>query len=180
MAYPIFLNATYRNSQCRRRNHKPKPKRNTRRLSLETLELRRLLAAEITTISFDSFTAKQHSKPSQISPPLNKGLPSLPPSLFATVDFQLFDGVTAPALPAGWTSTTTNSNNWTTVSGGSDTAPNHAFVVDIGTVSDNRLTSPIFAATAANGRVSFRHSYDTEADFDGPSPATLTRAWRAP
>ena len=167
MAYPIFWNATYRNSQCRRRNHKPKPKRNIRRLSLEALELRRLLAAEITTISYDSFAAKPHLKPSLISPPLNKGLPLLPPSLFATVDFQLFDGVTAPALPAGWTSTTTNSNNWTTVSGGSDTAPNHAFVADINTVSDNRLTSPIYAVTASNGRVSFRHSYDTETNFDG-------------
>ncbi len=89
------------------------------------------------------------------------------PQLNATVDFELFDGVSAPALPGGWTSTTTNSNNWITVASGSDTAPNHAFVANIGDVSDNRLTSPSFAVSPANGRLSFRNFYDTESGFDG-------------
>ncbi|MEZ6059773.1 MAG: GEVED domain-containing protein [Planctomycetaceae bacterium] len=89
------------------------------------------------------------------------------PQLYATVDFELFDGVTAPSLPGGWTSTTTNANNWVTVATGSDSAPNHAFVADIASTSDNRLTSPSFAVSAANGRLSFRNSYATEANYDG-------------
>src|SRR5438552_297434 len=60
-----------------------------------------------------------------------------------------FDGVTAPALPPGWTATnamgpaplwvTSNSGNPTPAF---DTSPNAAFIDDPGTESDKRLDSP--------------------------------------
>lgn len=78
-----------------------------------------------------------------------------------------FDGVTAPALPVGWTQSTTSTNPWTTVSGGSDTAPNHAFVANLGNTADSALTSPSFLLTQTNGRLSFKHAYDSETDWDG-------------
>ena len=48
-------------------------------------------------------------------------------------EFEYFDGVTAPALPAGWTMVAEQDPTmvWTTVASGSDTAPNHAFIPDI-------------------------------------------------
>ena len=81
--------------------------------------------------------------------------------------FELFDGVTAPALPASWTQTTTSSNPWSTVATGSDTAPNHAFVANLPSISDSILTSPSFVLSPATPRLGFRNSYDTEQDWDG-------------
>ena len=87
--------------------------------------------------------------------------------LTAVIDFQNFDGVTAPAFPVGWQTSGTINNPWGTVAGGlSDTAPNHAFVADISTTSDSSLVSPTFTA-APSAQISFRHSYLTEAGLDG-------------
>ncbi|HUR96571.1 MAG TPA: M36 family metallopeptidase [Pyrinomonadaceae bacterium] len=93
---------------------------------------------------------------------------------------QNFDGVTAPALPAGWTvgasyapmtfAATTNS---------ADTAPNSIFGADlpdcVGTTTqcpttnggDTTLTSPAMPITAQASTLSFRHRYNTEAGWDG-------------
>ncbi len=78
-----------------------------------------------------------------------------------------FDGVTAPSLPAGWVQTATQSNTWRTVANTSDTAPNHAFVANPTIVSESILTSPSFLLASSTPALQFRHSYDTEADFDG-------------
>ena len=78
-----------------------------------------------------------------------------------------FDGVTTPNLPAGWTTASTASSAFRTVAGSSDTAPNHAFVPNIDSVSDNLLTSPVLAITADNARLRFRNSYSMEPGFDG-------------
>jgi hypothetical protein len=81
-----------------------------------------------------------------------------------------FDGVTAPALPAGWTATVAAglaTNNWRTVTTTPDTAPNAAFVPDPSTVHDIRLDSPIFAVTSSNAQLTFRNNYATESGFDG-------------
>src|SRR5205814_6037699 len=65
-----------------------------------------------------------------------------------TVFTQNFDGVVAPALPAGWTTsfvnggTCTQGNNWTTATAVVDTAPNAAFHNDPTCVTDNYLVSP--------------------------------------
>ncbi len=81
---------------------------------------------------------------------------------------EMFDGVTAPALPLNWSQSTTASNAWITVAGsGSDTAPNHAFVADLPSVSDSRLTSPSFVVPAATPRLNFRNFYNTETNWDG-------------
>lgn len=77
-----------------------------------------------------------------------------------------FDSVTAPAIPSGWTVSTTGANNWVTLASNSDTLPNHAFVQDIDSVSDAQLTSPSIQLTGS-GLLSFRNFYDTESGYDG-------------
>jgi uncharacterized repeat protein (TIGR01451 family) len=77
-----------------------------------------------------------------------------------------FDGVTAPALPAGWvTSSGAGADAWATVSTSSDTAPNSAFINDPPTISDTRLDSPMIAvpASATAPVLTFRNSYNLEA-----------------
>ena len=94
-----------------------------------------------------------------------------------------FDGVTAPALPAGWTSTVTNGDgdctvggplcalgtNWATVPTPApvDTAPNAAFHNDPSCVTDNTLDTPNINITSASGQVTFRNSFNLEDTFDG-------------
>jgi hypothetical protein len=81
-----------------------------------------------------------------------------------------FDGVVAPALPAGWTATVATglaTNNWRTVTTTPDTAPNAAFAPDATTVHDVRLDSPVIAVGLAGGQLSFRNNYNTESGFDG-------------
>ncbi len=86
-----------------------------------------------------------------------------------TVAFtQNFDGVTAPALPAGWTSTATGAQAaWVTQAATPDTAPNSAFVPCPSALGRSELVSPIIAITSATARVSFRNNYDLETNFDG-------------
>ncbi len=82
---------------------------------------------------------------------------------------QNFDGVTAPALPAGWTASALTGavSPWVTSTASSVTTPNAAFAADPAFVSDNVLTSPATPVTAANSMFYFRHSYNTESTFDG-------------
>ena len=88
-----------------------------------------------------------------------------------------FDGVTAPALPAGWTTarsgTGANPPLWVT-STTNHTPPNSAFGAGSTTPGENSLTSPTIAIPAApvagsnpGVRLTFRNSYNTEPDFDG-------------
>ncbi len=61
-----------------------------------------------------------------------------------------FDGVTAPALPAGWTSITAAgaANPWVTSTTFAASGSNAAFCADIGTTSLNQLMSPFLAIPA--------------------------------
>ena len=70
---------------------------------------------------------------------------------------QNFDGVVAPALPAGWVATNAQgvAPLWVTSTTTPDTAPNDAFVDDPATVSDKLLDTPAFAVTSAPAQVSF-------------------------
>ncbi len=81
--------------------------------------------------------------------------------------FENFDAASTPNLPEGWTTTSTNNNDWLTVGTGSDSAPNHAFVANIGAVSDNRLTSPVIPIAAPESQLRFRSSFNTESTYDG-------------
>jgi hypothetical protein len=78
---------------------------------------------------------------------------------------QNFDGVTAPALPAGWT--TSGGSLWVTSTGQRDTLPNSAFVTDPSTTTDNLLVSPSIYISSTNVQLAFRHYYNTESGYDG-------------
>jgi Subtilase family/HYR domain len=90
-----------------------------------------------------------------------------------TVFTQNFDGVTAPALPAGWTTsfvnggTCTAGSNWATTTTNVDTAPNAAFHNDPNCITDNYLVSPSVNITTANAQLTFRNAFNLEAGFDG-------------
>jgi len=77
-----------------------------------------------------------------------------------------FDGVIAPVLPPGWSSTT-----WVTSTTTPDTPPNDVFVDDPASPSDKRLDPPRLTASSASARIQFRNFYNLEASggdfFDG-------------
>lgn len=87
---------------------------------------------------------------------------------------ETFDGVTAPALPAGWTTAQTTANLWATTTAYADSAPNSAATDAQATAGDNSLTSPTVNVPAApvvgtNPGVilSTRINYNTESGYDG-------------
>lgn len=87
----------------------------------------------------------------------------------ATVLFsENFDSVTAPGLPAGWTTAQTGvipPAVWATTATGADSAPNAAFTNGSSPASSNSLISPAIAlpASTANAILSFRHAWNFEA-----------------
>jgi hypothetical protein len=94
----------------------------------------------------------------------------------ATPCSENFDGVTPPALPAGWVASTgatcVGSTVWVTSNSGTptpvaDTAPNSAFTNDPGCISDERLDSPNWSVTSATATLSFRQNRNLESGFDG-------------
>jgi hypothetical protein len=87
--------------------------------------------------------------------------PTVPPCA-GTVLTENFDGVAAPALPLGWSSTT-----WVTSTTTPDTSPNDAFVDDPDFVSDRVLNSPNLIISSAVAQVSFHNSYNLEPGYDG-------------
>lgn len=90
-----------------------------------------------------------------------------------------FDGVTAPALPAGWTTAktplTTGPALWITSTASSPpSAPNAAFGAGSTAPGFSELVSPVIpvpnppaVGSLAGVRLSFRNSYNTENTFDG-------------
>ena len=82
---------------------------------------------------------------------------------------EFFDGVTPPALPSGWSST-----SWVTSDSGvptppADTPPNAAFVDDPAAISDKQLLSPTIGFICDLGplQVSFRNNFNFQDGFDG-------------
>jgi len=83
---------------------------------------------------------------------------------------QNFDTVTAPALPAGWTTTSSGAtSNWRTTNSLADTPPNAAFSVDANNIGINELVSPQVILPLVPMQLTFKHRYDLEA-----SPLTNT------
>jgi hypothetical protein len=89
-----------------------------------------------------------------------------------------FDAAAAPALPAGWVTARAGAGAtpplWVTSATSSSTAPNSAFSGGSTTPGENSLDSPVTAIPTAPAsgtnpgvRLSFRNSYNTEANFDG-------------
>lgn len=84
---------------------------------------------------------------------------------------QNFDGVTAPALPAGWTASTlvscAGSTPWVTTSALFDSPPNSATTNDPNCVSDEVLVSPSFPISSTTAQLTFRRNHNLENNFDG-------------
>ena len=80
-----------------------------------------------------------------------------------------FDGVTAPALPAGWVNTQTSGTgiNWTTTTTTPFSAPNAAFANDPATVNAAALSTPAVMITSTDSQLVFKNKYITESTFDG-------------
>lgn len=87
---------------------------------------------------------------------------------FAQFCPQNFDGVTAPALPSGWSSTADGAAiGWNANTTNPLSAPNAAFTADVAAVGNSYLDSPPTLVNATNSTVSFRHAYATEDGYDG-------------
>ena len=79
-----------------------------------------------------------------------------------------FDGVVAPALPAGWTTSATGIGvPWVTSTTNPVSAPNEAFAPDPSNLGDTQLISPTFAVPTGGATLSFKNSFNTEPTFDG-------------
>ena len=87
-----------------------------------------------------------------------------------------FDGVTAPALPAGWSATNAvgPAPLWVTSTSMPNSAPNDAFIDDPATVSDKRLDTPTIPicdpsvqCNAGTDLDSFQPLYNLESTLDG-------------
>jgi hypothetical protein len=83
-----------------------------------------------------------------------------------------FDGVSAPTLPAGWSSDhvdgTGTLNPWRTSTTYSESGPNSAFCANVSSTSHNRLQSPPIAipADADLVDITFDVTHDTEDDVE--------------
>lgn len=81
---------------------------------------------------------------------------------------QNFDGVTAPALPAGWVSSVESSGTgWTTATSFAASAPNSAFAGNPTMTGVSNLESPAIAINSGTARLEFNIRYDTEDEYDG-------------
>lgn len=84
--------------------------------------------------------------------------------------FENFDGVAAPALPAGWTTSHTGAGlGWVTSTSNPDTPPNAAFTGNQANEGTNSLISPSIPINTALAQLSFRNLYNLENGFDAES-----------
>ena len=80
---------------------------------------------------------------------------------------QNFDGVTAPALPLGWTQTNTGAiTGWVTNTTLANSAPNSAFAATPTTAGEGILNTTA-RITSATAQLAFKNFYLTESTFDG-------------
>ena len=76
-----------------------------------------------------------------------------------------FDGVTAPALPSGWTATNLVPGDgvmFTTVTSTVDSPPNSAFIPDQDGISDKVMDSRPVTINSASAVLTFRNNFNTE------------------
>ncbi len=102
---------------------------------------------------------------------------SLPVGSPTTTFTQTFDGVMPPAIPAGWSVTSSYAPmTFVSTAAAPDSAPNSMFAADLPNCTTNcsltdggstELTSPLIPVTAAAAVVSFRHKFTTESGWDG-------------
>ncbi len=112
-------------------------------------------------------TPAPSATPASTPTPPPAATPTPSPAALCTENF---DGVTAPALPAGWVATNVredtglNPTKWVTSTVSPDSAPNDAFVPDQNGVSDKVLDTRNIAITSAAAVMSFRNNFITEYD----------------
>jgi hypothetical protein len=88
----------------------------------------------------------------------------------ALSSYENFDAVTAPALPAGWTTAHTGAGlGWVTSATNPDTAPNALTTADQANEGTNTVTSPLIPINTALAQLSFRNLYNLEDGFDAES-----------
>jgi hypothetical protein len=81
---------------------------------------------------------------------------------------EAFDGVVAPALPAGWTTAASGVGvPWVTSTTTPSSAPNAAFATDPSSIGLAELVTPTIAVSASGARLTFQNNYITESTFDG-------------
>lgn len=79
-----------------------------------------------------------------------------------------FDGVIAPALPAGWTTVSAGFGAPVVTSTAfPDTPPNDIFLVSANNVGLSEVTSAPIAIPAGGAQISFRNLFNTEPGYDG-------------
>ena len=89
----------------------------------------------------------------------------------ATPLVQNFDAVTAPALPAGWSSALVSGSqaDWAASAAANDSAPNAAFIADSPNLGENALVSPAFVIASSSAQLTFRQNYNLENHRHGAS-----------
>ncbi len=95
----------------------------------------------------------------------NRGTVTIPFSMGSTgqVYVQNFDSVSVPALPSGWTTSSSGAeSNWVTQTTIRDTVPNAAFCPDVGNIGLSELVSPAINAPLGQSKLTFRNNYDFE------------------
>lgn len=82
---------------------------------------------------------------------------------------QNFDGVTAPALPAGWTNVQTVGTgiSWRTSTTTPNSTPNAAFANGASSTNTAALLSPAVAINSATAQIRFKNRYTLENTYDG-------------
>ena len=96
-----------------------------------------------------------------------------PQTLGAMIFSQNFDGVTAPALPSGWTTSASGGDhNWVTQTTNTDTSPNALSVPDVNNAGLTTLVSPPIVLPSGATQLSFRQNLTVEpgvgqSGFDG-------------
>jgi hypothetical protein len=103
------------------------------------------------------------------APPTPTPTPTPSPTPIPGTCTESFDGVTAPALPAGWVATNAAGPDplWITSPTTPDTAPNDAVVKDPPEISDKRLDTRNITINSASAQLSFRNNFNLQDGFDG-------------
>jgi subtilisin-like proprotein convertase family protein len=92
-------------------------------------------------------------------------------ALVTTTTFsENFDGVTAPALPAGWATAATGVEvAWVTSATNPNSAPNDAFAPDVSNIGNTTLDTPTINVPAAGGQLTFKNLFNMEASGVTPT-----------
>lgn len=78
-----------------------------------------------------------------------------------------FDGVTAPAIPAGWTATLSGNVPWKTSTDSPTSPPNSMYVLETIVAAGARLESPAFVPESSTAVLSFQNTWHSPSRYGG-------------